>query len=164
MKKLLQILGGIPVLLVVVFAGYFADDMAEDVVGNIAGDIASTPIVNDFFLKKVLTEMAKEENENSPTMVDSEARLDSTIGINKQFRYNLTMINWLESDPHVPAFKQRMLSETRNYVCTAEKMKFFVSNDVPVTHAYFDKEGKQIAIITIKPTDCASSVPDLFIY
>jgi len=109
-------------------------------------------------------EMAKEDTKNAPRMLDSEARLDSTIGINKQFRYNLTMINWLESDPHVPAFKQRMLSEIRNYVCTAEKMKFFVSNDVPVTHAYFDKEGKQIAIITIKPTDCASSVPDLFIY
>ena len=164
MKKLLQILGGIPVLLVVVFAGYFADDMAEDVVGNIAGDIASTPIVNDFFLKRELMEMAKEDTKNAPRMLDSEARLDSTIGINKQFRYNLTMINWLESDPHVPAFKQRMLSEIRNYVCTAEKMKFFVSNDVPVTYAYFDKEGKQIAIITIKPTDCASSVPDLFIY
>jgi hypothetical protein len=164
MKKLLQILGGIPVLLVVVFAGYFADDMAEDVVGNIAGDIASTPIVNDFFLKKVLTEMAKEENENSPTMVDSETRLDSTIGINKQFRHNYTMINWLESETDVPAFKQRMLSKLRNHVCTTEGMHFFVSNDVPVTYAYFDKEGKQIAIITIKPTDCSSSVPDLFIY
>ena len=70
--------------------------------------------------------MAKEDTKNAPRMLDSEARLDSTIGINKQFRYNLTMINWLESDPHVPAFKQRMLSEIRNYVCTAEKMKFFV--------------------------------------
>ena len=164
MKKLLQILGGISVLLVAVFVGYIADDMAEDIAGNIAGDIASTPIVNDFFLKKVLTEMAKEENENSPTMVDSETRLDSTIGINKQFRHNYTMINWLESETDVPAFKQRMLSKLRNHVCTTEGMHFFVSNDVPVTYAYFDKEGKQIAIITIKPTDCASSVPDLFIY
>ena len=164
MKKLLQILGGIPVFLAVVFAAYIAEDMAVDIAGNIAGDIASTPIVNDFLLKRELMEMAKEDTKNAPRMLDSEARLDSTIGINKQFRYNLTMINWLESDPHVPAFKQRMLSEIRNYVCTAEKMKFFVSNDVPVTHAYFDKEGKQIAIITIKPTDCASSVPDLFIY
>jgi len=164
MKKLSQILGGISVLLVAVFVGYIADDMAEDIAGNIAGDIASTPIVNDFFLKKVLTEMAKEENENSPTMVDSETRLDSTIGINKQFRHNYTMINWLESETDVPAFKQRMLSKLRNHVCTTEGMHFFVSNDVPVTYAYFDKEGKQIAIITIKPTDCASSVPDLFIY
>jgi hypothetical protein len=164
MKKLSQILGGISVLLVAVFVGYIADDMAEDIAGNIAGDIASTPIVNDFFLKKVLTEMAKEENENSPTMVDSETRLDSTIGINKQFRHNYTMINWLESETDVPAFKQRMLSKLRNHVCTTEGMHFFVSNDVPVTYAYFDKEGKQIAIITIKPTDCSSSVPDLFIY
>ena len=164
MKKLLQILGGIPVFLAVVFAAYIVEDMAVDIAGNIAGDIASTPIVNDFLLKRELMEMAKEDTKNAPRMLDSEARLDSTIGINKQFRYNLTMINWLESDPHVPAFKQRMLSEIRNYVCTAEKMKFFVSNDVPVTYAYFDKEGKQIAIITIKPTDCASSVPDLFIY
>ena len=141
MKKLLQILGGIPVFLAVVFAAYIAEDMAG-ILWNIAGDIASTPIVNDFFLKRELMEMAKEDTKNAPRMLDSEARLDSTIGINKQFRYNLTMINWLESDPHVPAFKQRMLSEIRNHVCTAEKMKFFVSNDVPVTHAYFDKEGE----------------------
>tara|TARA_B110000037_G_C17042257_1_gene474174 strand:- start:78 stop:563 length:486 start_codon:yes stop_codon:yes gene_type:complete len=161
MKKLLQILVAIPIVLVV----WFAEDIAEDIAWDTAGDIArAIPIVNDFIVNFLLTEEAKKLNKNLPMMEDSETRWDSTIGINKQFRYNLTMINFLESEMDVPAFKQRMLLKLRNYVCTTEEMNFFVSNDVPVTYAYFDNEGKQFAIITIQPTDCSSSVPDLFIY
>ena len=74
----------------------------------------------------------------------------------------LEITKWIEWFASIIIFAQDDAEKTIQF--TIKKMKFFVSNDVPVTHAYFDKEGKQIAIITIKPTDCASSVPDLFIY
>ena len=67
------------------------------------------------------------------------------------------MINWLYSEIDVPAFKQRMLPKLRKYYCTNEEMSIFLSSDIPVIYAYHDKEGEQFAMITIKPTDCASS-------
>ncbi len=151
MKKILQILGGIGVVLVIVFAGG---------VGQIVGKSTTERFFdgkNESQLNSVLMHAASELNKNLPMMVDSETRLDSTVGINKQFRYNYTMINFLESEIDVPAFKEAMSPYVRNGVCTTEEMKVFVTNDVPVTYAYFDKDGKQFAIITIQPTECASS-------
>ena len=144
MKKLLQKLGKIPVFLAVVFVAYIAEDTGQDIY---------TDFLDNTFRKGIVTLV----NIGLPKMVDSETSLDSVIWINKRIKYKHTMINWLESEVDVPAFKQRMLPKLRKYYCTNEEMSIFLSSDIPVIYAYHDKEGEQFAMITIKPTGCASS-------
>ena len=95
MKKLLQILGGIPVFLAVVFVAYTAEDIGWDIY---------TDFLDNTFRKANLTL----SNIGLPKMVDSETSLDSIIVINNRIKHKYTMINWLYSEIDMPAFKQRM--------------------------------------------------------
>ena len=87
-------------------------------------------------------------------MVDSETRLDSTVGINRQFRYNYTLVNYAAEELDPAAIKNGMQPKLINNFCSNDDMKFFVENKVPLTYAYFGKNGKQITIITISADQC----------
>jgi len=107
-------------------------------------------------LNSTLMAAANELNINLPMMVDGETRLDSSIGINRTFRYNYTLINYAAEDVDADQFKVNMESTLINSFCTTKEMEVFTKNDVPVTYAYHGKNGKQITTITVNSSQCGS--------
>jgi len=108
-------------------------------------------------LEKTLIQAASKINANCPIMVDSETRLDSVSGINRGFQYNYTLVKYSANEIEPVAIKNAMLTALINNLCTSKGMKIFVKNNVPVTYAYFGKNGKKITTITVSPSQCKSS-------
>ncbi len=102
----------------------------------------------------MLIKTASELNQNLPMMVDSETRLDATVGINKTFRYNYTLVNYSINDVTAKEIKDGLTEKVTNYVCTTQGMEIFVKNDITVTYAYYSKEGKEITTIPVPAYKC----------
>lgn len=151
MNKLAKILGGIGLLIVIAFAGG---------IGKLVGKSTSERFFDgkkESELNSVLMQAASQINQNLPMMVDSETRLDSTVGINKTFRYNYTMINYPVEELDPKGFSEAMRPQIVNSVCTTKEMEVFMKNGVPVTYAYHGKNGKQLTTITVEPSQCKNS-------
>lgn len=151
MKTIWKILGGIGLLLVIAFAGG---------IGKMIGKTTTDRFFegkNEGALDSALMQAASEINANLPMMVDSETRLDATVGMNKRFRYNYTLINYSANEIEPKAIVDAMQDKLINNVCTSKEMEVFVKNSIPVTYAYFGKNGKQITVITVSPSQCKSS-------
>lgn len=105
-------------------------------------------------LSSILMQTANQLNQSLPIMLDSGTRLDSSIGTNKQFRYNYTLINYT-ADESVPSkIESIMHPQLINRVCTSKEMEIFIKNGISVAYAYHGKNGKHIITITVLPSDC----------
>jgi hypothetical protein len=143
-----KVIGTIAVLIVIIFAGG---------IGKLVGKSTSEQFFDgkrEGELNSVLMQAASQINENLPIMVDSETRLDSSVGVNKQFRYNYTLINYSAEELDIAAIESSMRPQLINTVCTTKEMRVFVENGVPVTYAYYGKDGKQVTTIAVQPSDC----------
>ncbi len=107
-------------------------------------------------LDAALGKAASTLNANLPMMVDSETRLDASMGANKTFRYNYTLVNHTSSTVSKAQLLEALEEKLINNVCTSSDMKAFVSNGVVVYYAYYGSDGKQIAVITVPPTKCVN--------
>lgn len=151
MKRLGKILAGIGIVLVIVFAGG---------IGKFVGKSTTERFFDgkkEGSIDAVLVEAASRINENLPMMVDAETRLDATVGVIGRFRYNYTLVNFSAEELDPGVLKDTMQPKLVNNVCTSTEMEIFVQNDVPVTYAYFGKNGKQVTTITISPNQCTGS-------
>jgi hypothetical protein len=148
MKTIWKILGGLVIILAIAFAGG---------IGKIVGKSATESYYagkKEATIDAALLHTASEMNKTLPMMVDAETRLDSTTGINRTIRYNYTMVNYTVADLDPAQFKQSMEPTIVNKVCTTKEMQVFVRNKVPVSFAYYDKQGKQITVITVPSSSC----------
>lgn len=101
-----------------------------------------------------LMKAASDMNAGLPMMVDAETRLDSTMGIDRRFRYNYTLINYAADELDANAIRDSMAPSLNNTVCSTGDMKYFVDNQVPVTYAYYGKNGTEILTITVDTANC----------
>lgn len=120
----------------------------------IAMTLTPTLVSGEENLSKKLLLISSTLNENLPFMVDSDTRLDSTIGINKQFQYNYTLVNYTSDKLLIEQIINNMTTELTNKVCTSHEMLFFIENDILLIYAYFGKNGKRIATIEIPTSQC----------
>ncbi len=99
---------------------------------------------------------ANKMNQHLPMMVDSETRLDSTLGINRTFLYKYTLVNYaaeeLDSEQFKISYEERLI----NLVCTTKGMELFVKNNIPVTYAYYGRRGKLVTSVTVVSSQCES--------
>ena len=132
-------------------------------IGKIFGAVGLLPVIafaegiKEGELNRALTQAASQINANLPMMVDSGTRLDSTAGLNREFRYHYTLVNYSADELDRSAFENAKRSKLINNVCTSQELEVFVQNGVSVTYAYFGKYGKQIATITVQPSQCMTS-------
>ncbi len=105
-------------------------------------------------IDSALIAAASQLNKNLPMMIDSETRFDSSIGINRTFRYNYTLVNYAAEDVDPDQLKESLEMQLINTVCTTKEMEIFTKNNVPVTYAYHGKNGTQIKTITVNPSQC----------
>lgn len=108
---------------------------------------------------KFLLKAANKINARLPLTVDSETRLDTTFGYNKDFRYNYTMINYTakEVESNTDAFRLEQLKQLENIACSSKEFAIFFNKGVSITHAYHGKNGALITVITIPPSQCVNS-------
>lgn len=126
------------------------------------GAAAGTYAVKDLFKggqdgNDRLIEVTNEVNKTLPMMIDSETRLDSTIGLNGTFTYNYTLINHSYEEIDSELFRENMESKLLANYCTSDEMKQFLENDVAISFSYFGKAGGQIAKFAYMPSDCENS-------
>lgn len=108
-------------------------------------------------LSKILTDAASQININLPMMVDSETQLDSTVGINGQFIYKYTLINYSAEELDGNILYKSMEQVLINNVCTSEEMSVFIDLNIPVKYMYYGKNGKKVTSITVESKDCPSA-------
>lgn len=117
-----------------------------------------TAVEHIFFGKqdidKVLIKAAEDLNEKAPIMVDSGTRLDSVTGINRSFRYNYTLVGFASNEIDSAQLNRTLKNQLTDSVCNSNEMRIFIDNNVPVTYAYYGKDGNQITIITIESYHC----------
>ena len=128
-------------MLVLLSASAFAEDI-------------SLEGMSDAEINSLLNKTASDLNKQLPMMVDSETRLDSSIGLNKSFKYNYTMVNYKAEEVNRSEFNKIMQPRLVNMVCTTKELDVFTKNGIPVTYNYYGKNGKNIATITVSPSQC----------
>ena len=148
MKPIVKILIAASALLTIIFLG---------TTSNVSGRFSSEKFfygMKQGELDSVLIKMANKFNESLPMMINLDTRLDSTIGINKQFRYNYTMVEYTTDELDVNYFRKKTQPKLINMVCTTAEMRGFVSNGVPVIYAYHTNDGEPLTIFTVDPSQC----------
>jgi hypothetical protein len=151
MKTVWTVLGGIGLVLVILFSG---------AIGKLVGKGAVDSYYSgkkEGFIDEALLKTASEINSKLPMMVDSETRLDSTVGLNKSFRYNYTLINYASSSVSASELNSALGQKLINNVCTSKEMQVFVKNGVTVSYAYFGNDGNQVTIISVAPSQCGGT-------
>jgi|GEM_PF-1753144 hypothetical protein len=103
-------------------------------------------------LNSLLIETASGLNKNLPMMIDVETRWDSTIGGDMSFRFNYTLINYLVGDLDIGAVRDNMRLNIVDAACT--NMDEFLTNGIPISYNYYDKNGVFIMTITVEPSHC----------
>jgi len=107
-------------------------------------------------IQSSLIATANELNKTLPIMVDSETRLDTSTGFNEMFQYNYTLVNYSFEELDPEEIEETLKPNLINSVCTIEDMAFFIKNDVPVSYAYYGKNGKHVLTITVTSDQCES--------
>lgn len=108
---------------------------------------------------EALIEAASQLNAKLPMMVDSDTRLDNTMGLNKTLRYNYTLVNYTASSVSAADINNALGQKILNQVCTSKEMRGFIKNGVTVSYAYHGNEGSQITVISVDPSQCGSASP-----
>ena len=150
MKNIYKILGWIAFFIIVAFSS---------VIGEFIGKFSTKQFregMRNSQLDSILMQTADQINQNLPIMIDAETRLDSTVGMNRIMQYNYTMVNYSAEEFDVQEFIDTVQPLLINRVCTSEEMQVFVENNVPVRYSYHGKNGKQITIFAVEPSQCES--------
>lgn len=151
MKTVLKALSGIAVLVVILLATGISRFVGKTLVDNYyAGR-------KDGTINKMLLKTANQVNSKLPIMVDANTRLDSTIGLNKQFRYDYTLVNYSSSQVSGSQLQNALGKKLINNVCTSKALHVFVKDGVTFSYAYFGNDGKLITIISVAPSQCGAT-------
>ena len=143
-----KILGGVGLLLVIAFSSLIGKQVGKGSVENYYTN------KNKGAFDEELTKSVSQINANLPRMVDTETRLDSAVGSNKNLRYNYTLVNYSEKTLSADALNNAVGKNIVNEVCTAKETKVFIKNGVTISFAYHGNEGKQITVISVAPSQC----------
>ncbi|WP_444926795.1 hypothetical protein ACJJI4_01370 [Microbulbifer sp. TRSA002] len=131
---------------------------AATAIGSALGSFA----VKDLLKESVdpndqLKKLAEETNKLLPMTIDSETRLDSTVGLNNTFTYIYTLTNYSFDEVDASALEENLSPKVLNNYCSSSNMKHFVDNEVTVNFRYLGKAGKQIINLSHQPSDCKNS-------
>ncbi|MBT8085814.1 MAG: hypothetical protein HKN35_04230 [Woeseia sp.] len=105
-------------------------------------------------LKVALQEAAEDINSRLPRMLDADFRLDSMTAGNREFRYNLTIVNYLAAQVDGLVIQKKMHGKLVENFCRGETLRVFRENKIPITYIYFGKDAKEIARMKVSPAQC----------
>lgn len=99
-----------------------------------------------------LQQAADAVNQQTPMMLDAETRLDKASTGNKQFKYHYSLINYTAAELDSEKFKAALRPTLIQTSCT--QLKPFFDRGVSVVYMYNDKNGKNVASLTLTGKDC----------
>jgi hypothetical protein len=103
---------------------------------------------------ELLEQVSKDMNRSCPMMVDRETRLDSTVVLpGRVFQYNYTLIRTEASSTDKKAFIERMEPGIFRNVRENPKLALQRENKVTMEYVYYDRNGKYLFNIRVKPED-----------
>lgn len=110
---------------------------------------------NNSKINALLEAEVNQINVDLPKMLDNETRHDSTKVLNKEVRYNYTLINYPASAFDKNEFFKTYKPKLLNTVCTDE-IQPYLQKGVVFSHAYFGNDEELVSLISITPSDCKS--------
>jgi hypothetical protein len=144
-------------LLVIAVAVFVAAMFAS--VGGMVGKLFSRDLATPGHaadIEALLRNTASELNARLPMLVDAETRLDSSIGTNKTFRYNYTLLAHTSANLSARDLQSHLQQKLLNRFCASKEMALYITNGVVVTYAYSGNDGRPIGAITIHPSQCGN--------
>jgi len=126
------------------------------VVAGIVGKVfkTSTPGGSNAKIDRLLMKASNTLNKNLPIMVDRETRLDSTIGLNRTFQFNYTLVNISADQITAEKIEKHLRRKIVRKFCSSKKMKPFIKHNVSLSYTYFGKHGTEITTIEVTPSEC----------
>ena len=125
--------------------------------GVIMAAILQQFIIPHFFSPSIdsqLMSWSSEINKNCPFMVDSETRLDNTLGgVGKSITYNYTLVNLTKDEIDIAYAESILKPQILNNIKTNPDMKLLRDNDVSFIYNYSDKSSVRITTIKFAPSD-----------
>ena len=110
------------------------------------------PVVSHAISDKDLQNVADQLNKQTPMMVDEETRLDKVSAGSKRLTYYYTMINYSANDLDLNKFTDIQRDTLKKASCGP--LKIFLTNNINVSYIYKGKQGKQLAEIILRASDC----------
>ena len=112
-------------------------------VGMIAGNLGYDYISSRFnSIDKQLMRIAGEMNESLPMMLDSDTRINSVIaGTGKTMKYNMTLVNYAESELVIDELKEALAPTILNVIKTSPSIQPLRDEKVTFAYVYYDNEG-----------------------
>jgi hypothetical protein len=111
-------------------------------------------IVDSSSTLDLLTRTADDINSRLPMMVDSNTRLDSTIGLTNRFQYNYTIMSLSSAEIDEASLLQQIETQIVNRTCTLEDNLSFLKIGVTIDYVYRANDGVRITTISVSPEDC----------
>lgn len=102
----------------------------------------------------LLAKAASIANKDLPIMVDSETRLDNTIGGNYRVVYNYTLVNYQSEEIDPNELKSIYQETIKNKSCTTPMLIPYFKHGVSIYYQYYGNKGKFITAIKVSPDDC----------
>lgn len=105
-------------------------------------------------IEKALIEQSKKMNENLPTMVNSDTRLEATMVFGKNMHFKYTMVKASSKDINKEATTRELKTMLVNNQCNTDVTLNLLKMGVTYQYMYQDKDGNIITIINISKKDC----------
>ncbi len=141
LKKVLSIFG---MLFLLSIAGIVGKNVANYFTGN---KTIGAPLLD-------IVKVADEINKSCPFMVDSDIRMDNSIGVGKTLIYNYTLVNYTSSEIDTHVFRKNKEPTIKNKTCTTKELQKFFNNGITLCYRYYGKDGSHIVDIDVTPVDC----------
>lgn len=100
-------------------------------------------------------EALRKTDENLPTMIDNETRLNSISIEGKSILAKYTMVNWSVENVEVEQFTSFIREELKTRACEGKEMRFLFEKGYRAIHVYLDKNSDDITKITLNIDDCS---------
>ncbi|MHB8816379.1 MAG: RDD family protein [Steroidobacteraceae bacterium] len=117
---------------------------------------ARAPVSN---LQQVLAQAARRVNASSPRMIDEVTRLDGAhLGPGPDFTYDYTITNMrtsLLSPMTLATLRWRLSAHVQQAICAGSALKPMLRDGTIVRIRYSDRDGREIALVSVSSADCA---------
>lgn len=102
----------------------------------------------------LLNDKIKKINDNLPSMVDEETRLDSIALKNKDVHYDYTLVDSLVENMDVDNFHAMMAPTVKLIGCKDQETRALLNEGRKLIILYRDKSSKPVATFVVVKSDC----------
>lgn len=108
----------------------------------------------DQFIAKALKEMAKEINQQTPIMIDSETKLQSALAVGKTLTYSATIINATSNQVNAQDLNRMVWGNINAIACKNKATRGLIDLGVSYIYIYFGNDNRIITRVVLNSYEC----------